>query len=720
MRIIELEIIGFGKLSDKKYNFDSITSILQSNGEGKSTLASFIESMFYGIDAKGSTLREYKPWASDFFGGNITIGVGDKIYRIERTFGTKKSDDTFKIYLMPEKKPTLDYSEKIGEELFGIDRSGFKRTCLFTHEQYRGGESSISSRINSLVADTDEFNDFEKITANLSKEIKTYENAQHRGKIPDIKREIEEVRIKISSLETAPILYNQKTQEKQVIANGISQIKKDITLLDTQIEQKLVEVNSNSNHKAIEVLQQRETELNAQLDKSKSQLNGNNITHQTLQIVAEEKKKLDQAEKALAETNNALLLNPTSNKPLPSQEEIELNKVKLENNTKMQAQRQKIEKIFKRKKVKSICLIIIATMLLVVGGITLNNYLFVSIPAITIALAFLGIGILNLVVNPTKKLNSQLFNLSSQVDEFLRTYGYGGYEPHMAINLMQAEYQSQLETNAKIATLTQNKIKITGEIEQFKRNIDGFFAKFNLYGSVEENLYILKSTLDKIEQTKISLEQLRLEKIKYSTPTNTTASVELENLKNQKKLKEQELSNHLENLQNNQTYSARLVEQISLLETLTEKRKYLQEELKKLENERFVLEQTLQGLIDAKHNLTSGAYEPIKKSLQTYCSKLMPTYSGFNVDTDFNVTYEFGGVTREFSTLSEGQKQLVEFSLRLGLIDALFTKEKPFIIIDDAFSLLDSKNFALCKQLVEEIGKNMQVIYFTPHQSRTI
>ena len=107
MRIIELEIIGFGKLSDKKYNFDNITSILQSNGEGKSTLACFIESMFYGIDAKGSTLREYKPWASDFFGGNITISVGDKIYRIERTFGTKKSDDTFKIYLMPEKKPTL-------------------------------------------------------------------------------------------------------------------------------------------------------------------------------------------------------------------------------------------------------------------------------------------------------------------------------------------------------------------------------------------------------------------------------------------------------------------------------------------------------------------------------------------------------------------------------------------------------------------------------------
>ncbi len=719
MKIIEIHIVGFGKLIDKKYSLNCVNSILQDNGEGKSTLANFIECIFYGIDAKNSSLRAYKPWNAEYFGGSITFSVGNKTYRVERSFGKRKSDDEFKLFLMPEKILSLDFSEKLGEELFGVDRSGFKRTCFFTHEQYEGGESSIQARLNSLVANTDEFNGFEKIVASIEKEIKTYENAQHRGKLPDIKRELEELRVKIAGLETAPNLYALKTNEQKELSQKINDLKQEISSLDTQIEKQLL-LAGNGNQKALEVLTQRENEINNDLSANQRLLKGYNLTPPVLQKVADEKRKLDQAEKDLTQVNNALSFNFVSEKPLPSNELLNLAKSNLSTINNLERENASAQKKRNRNKGLAVSLILIALCLFALAIFTVKNYLFVAIPAGVLGCLNFAIAIYFLSINPLKKINAQIFKLSADLDTFLKTYGYGGYEPNSAINLMQSQIELEQEKLAKLNSLGAEKQRLTAEIEQFKRNIDGFFAKFDLYGSVEENLYTLKSAIEKIEKAKEQLSQLSLEKIKYSAQNSTPEKERLESLKQQKRLKQTELVDLNNLLQDNQVYLAKLTEQINLLTSLTTQRNFYLDEQKRLEKERYLLQQTLEGLILAKQNLTNGAYEPIKKSLQYYCQKLMPDYNGFTVDTDFNVTYVHGGVTRDFSSLSVGQKQLVGFALRLGLIDALFEKEKPFIIIDDAFSLLDTSNFKLCNELVKEISKNMQVIYFTPHESRTI
>ena len=56
--------------------------------------------------------------------------------------------------------------------------------------------------------------------------------------------------------------------------------------------------------------------------------------------------------------------------------------------------------------------------------------------------------------------------------------------------------------------------------------------------------------------------------------------------------------------------------------------------------------------------------------------------------------------------------------MRLSLIESLFEKEKPFIILDDPFVNLDEDKIQHAKELINNISKQYQIIYFACHESR--
>ena len=56
MKLLKCHIENFGKLSNFDYVFKSgLNTIKEENGFGKTTFASFIKSMFYGMDSKRNT-----------------------------------------------------------------------------------------------------------------------------------------------------------------------------------------------------------------------------------------------------------------------------------------------------------------------------------------------------------------------------------------------------------------------------------------------------------------------------------------------------------------------------------------------------------------------------------------------------------------------------------------------------------------------------------------
>ena len=209
MKIIKCHVINFGTLSNKDYSFkEGMNSILNENGEGKSTLAAFIRVMFFGFYGDGKRKAEenerlkYYPWQGGIYGGNLVFEAGGREYRLERTFGLKKPaksvknaasaakalEESFALYDNVTNLLSDDYSEKIGEELFKIDEESFmnsvyigqgKVTVNVTSEIYaRIGNSNTSNSIDAFSADMEKCDEAIK---KLNSDVNAYSEKRKGG-----------------------------------------------------------------------------------------------------------------------------------------------------------------------------------------------------------------------------------------------------------------------------------------------------------------------------------------------------------------------------------------------------------------------------------------------------------------------------------------------------------------------------------------------------------
>ncbi len=209
MRITECYIQGFGKLKSKKYVFNKgINSFTAQNGYGKSTAAAFIAAMFYGLpDTKKASLdenerRKYLPWDGTAFGGSLSFEKDGKLYRIERTFSSRSSEDTFLLYDAGSGRLSSDFSERLGEELFGIDADGFLRTVFLSEKSLseKNENKSISAKLSGtsgISADTGELDSALKI---LDEERKLYLKRGGAGIIFDTRSRSRELYEEIARL----------------------------------------------------------------------------------------------------------------------------------------------------------------------------------------------------------------------------------------------------------------------------------------------------------------------------------------------------------------------------------------------------------------------------------------------------------------------------------------------------------------------------------------
>ena len=157
MRLIECYIDGFGRLKQTKYDFNNgLNCIYGGNGSGKTTFTYFITAMLYGLgDSRRSDLEEndrkrFAPWDGGKFGGSLTFEACGRTMRVERSFGTKASEDSFKLFELPGGAVLTAPCDPIGESLFGIDRLGFERT-VFLSERGLGGDlgaGGVSARLS--------------------------------------------------------------------------------------------------------------------------------------------------------------------------------------------------------------------------------------------------------------------------------------------------------------------------------------------------------------------------------------------------------------------------------------------------------------------------------------------------------------------------------------------------------------------------------------------
>ena len=199
MKIISCHIENFGRLCDLSLRFeDGLTLILEENGWGKSTLAAFVTSMFYGLPAgsrkKGADGRSrWLPWNGGVCGGSLLFETGGRSYRIMRTFGTTPKQDTFLLYDARTGYETGDFSEQTGAELFGIDRLSFLRTAFISSGDSSSDPAtpSVQAKISGIAREKDDLLNYDAAMGRIRREAGRLSPGRSSGALYGMREQME-------------------------------------------------------------------------------------------------------------------------------------------------------------------------------------------------------------------------------------------------------------------------------------------------------------------------------------------------------------------------------------------------------------------------------------------------------------------------------------------------------------------------------------------------
>lgn len=198
MRILSCHIENFGKFHDYSINFShGVNPVCEENGWGKSTLAAFIQAMFYGFEGERKRSLEenerkrYMPWQGGVFGGQLVFEIQGKVYQISRIFQDKEARDEFELRDVKTNLPSKEYSSRIGEEIFKINKESFQRTVFIGQKECEtSATDDINAKIGNLADNSNDLNNFEAANARLTEIINKLNPDRASGSLAKRREEI--------------------------------------------------------------------------------------------------------------------------------------------------------------------------------------------------------------------------------------------------------------------------------------------------------------------------------------------------------------------------------------------------------------------------------------------------------------------------------------------------------------------------------------------------
>lgn len=203
MLITRLKLDYFGKFSGREIELKpGINIIYGENEAGKSTLHAFIKGMLFGIErlrgrgaaSKEDTYNRYLPW--DYpgaYGGQMDIKVGEKIYRLQRSF---HANDRYFMVTDQETGREVKLKEgHISELIPGLNEATFRNTISI--EQLRaqtdaGLASQVRNYITNLSIAKSREVDVDKAFELLKQKKKALESVPYELELMDLAGKIKE------------------------------------------------------------------------------------------------------------------------------------------------------------------------------------------------------------------------------------------------------------------------------------------------------------------------------------------------------------------------------------------------------------------------------------------------------------------------------------------------------------------------------------------------
>ena len=312
--------------------------------------------------------------------------------------------------------------------------------------------------------------------------------------------------------------------------------------------------------------------------------------------------------------------------------------------------------------------------------------------------------------------------LQNKLNEIFKIYNLDNIDYSNALLKIKLGLSRYEVLKVKIDKINNDLIKYNNLINECKSYIDSFVSKYNLvsYDDIifyiqeyNKDLTLIDSYSANIKAKQKRNENYKLNKNLVSKPSNLE-KVDIESLTN----KLSELSGAIKKIETEINADELEVEKIDYKKDQVIE---LKDKVKELEEQYFILNKTKELLQEAEKSLKDKYILPVKEKFCKYATSLEKSIGEkVLINSNYELSFEREGIQRDYRHLSSGQLSLAALCYRLALIDNVFESSNPFIIIDDLFVTLDETHLEKAKDLLKELAKDRQIIYFTCHSSRDI
>ncbi len=853
MRLLRCHIENFGVLSEFDYEFESgLTVICRENGFGKSTLAAFLKAMFYGLPRTGARTaannerKRYEPWQGGKYGGFLEFSHGDTSYRVTRYFGKTAAKDSFEIYDLTNRTKETAFSEKLGEELFGLDAESFARSTFVPQLAARELEatSSMRAKLTNLVDDTNDMNNFDTAMAalrayrserkayrgsngeidRLAEELRALEDERFRaeGKRPELESVLREIDAQNAqqaektaelALVRADIQKAAGQRERQLKKERLYELRAQVKQQDETM-QALREKYPDGLPAAEEIRRQRENVISLrQLEKRQGTLvlsmEDRQVIEEGAPLFSDRVRVADDLDRLEAGQQELAALSIENRAAMPDDEAEQLKRytkifhIGLPDDAELSEKQQDCRRIAElcavrdakqaQKKrpasAKSVLLILGALLLLAGIGCLAAEKLPLGIAAVVLGTLSLAAALLwrktSQAADGADDAARQIRQLQDGVTAFLLQFYPDASRPDEQLVQLRLEKDAYLRLREKESRLKKERQEqqtridaLTAEVRailtrygladseqtlsqairalrerasQYERvqehaerleaerqdaarqaqadtdELAAFFETYRLSGKSEEQLLAqaeddsraFAAAMTAFETERARLADYLQENAEIAVDDSQEQTLSMAALQEKEAQTQRELDAQEDALRQLRQRRDSLRREIEKLPALEDELAELDETRKALQKQCELADLTMDYLTRAKDTLANSYVGRVEQGFVRYADALLGEKIGHvMLDRELHLFIDEQGAARDAASFSAGTLDGMMLCMRLALVDALFQKEQPFLLLDDPFVNLDDEATCRALSMLRELAKQRQVVYLTCNTAR--
>ena len=691
MKLLSCHIENFGKLKDFTYFFeDDLNVLFAENGWGKSTFAAFLVVMFYGFDGEnrrnedGNERLRYRPWGGGVYGGSVTWSSGSNTYRMMRTFGARKKDDKFSLYDDATGFICSDYSDRIGEELFAIDRDSFCRTVFWSQSDHEtSATTSIQAKIGDLSAQPDDLPAYDAAVKRLRREAERLRPDRSRGLIRKKEDRLTILEADQARLPALTAQLEECTSKEQELTRELNQIR-------SEKQQYALSVPQNSEQTAA---QKRMESSPESLSAARSGLSS-------------ARSDLSSARSGLISARSGLISAESKLSSLKS-----ARRRTIARGQKVREQYVQVKRDLRRELEASAIL-----QKKRLGRIRAASAAGILLSVILFALCFAGLLPRPLLVLPVLLLAASGWAL-----------------------WYSSRSTSSDDGSAFLAAESENILLLEEEKERYRTSLRALQRKL---ARIEEQIRAqqilcerLRSKIQKLESAAYAdggaesagmhsgsagMHSDSAVMTSVSAGTNSAGGGAIPSAVARTlsdfDVREEKCRSQLQEIRQQ---SEELRGMIRDCRASQESIPSLQAEIRDLREQYNTCVKTLSYLEEARNLFTSRYMNPFLRSFRRYYGMLTgQSAESVQTDADLGIMILDQGLPRDPSLMSEGTRDMISLCRRMAMIDAMYPGEKPFLVLDDPFSNLDDERLKGGMRFLHTASLEYQILYLTCHGSR--